>query len=238
MITGAQGRLGSELKKLYPKAHCPVFEIREWTDLSRIFKECEPDIVIHCAAMTNVGECEKHPWACYDINVLGTAGIVEFCEVYDSKLVYISTDHVFDGEKGMYKETDIPNPTSMYAKSKLMGEWFTLTNPKNLVIRTSFMKDFPFKKAYTDKMFNAEKVGTIAKMVKKAVDMNLTGLYHIAGKPKTVFDLARKFNPKVEPMCLVERPTNDIGMKYLKDTTMDISKWENAKRTYRRKHKL
>ena len=241
LLTGSSGRLGSELKKLYPKAICPTVDDMDIifdNEVADYIRDKKPDIIIHCAANTDVSMCEREPFGAYLVNSLGTYWLSQETEFVNTKLVYISTDHVFDGEKGYYKETDTPNPTTVYGKSKLMGEWFTLANPKNLVIRTSFMKDFPFEKAYTDKFFNAEKVEVIAKMIKQAIDMNLTGLYHIAGRPKNVFYLAQKLNPKVKPMKLNDRPCNDAGLKYLKDTTMDIRKWENAKRTYRRKHKL
>ena len=107
-----------------------------------------------------------------------------------------------------------------------MGEWYVLSDPNDLVIRTSFMKDFPYEKAYVDKYFNAEPVKEIAKMIKKAIDMDLKGLWHIAGKKKTIMDLARKLKPGVKPMMLKDRPKNNAGLAYLRDTSMNIDKWE------------
>lgn len=244
MITGSSGKLGSELKKLFPEAKDPAdvnfisFDLRNAMSIKHAFLNIlnhapPPKLLIHCAAMTDVSKCEENPFDCYETNAIGTFLLAKACKIWGAKMVYISTDHVFDGKNNSpyyncYSEDDKPNPIGHYAKSKLMGEWFVLSDPNNLVIRTSFMKDFPFERAYTDKHFNAEKVSVIAKKIAKAIDMNLTGIYHIAGHPKSVYDLAKTMKSKVKPMELKDRPTNPAGLKYLKDTTLDINKWEEA----------
>jgi len=228
LITGASGVLGSELRKIFPKAICPTeseLDVTDFDDVITSINLHKPDVVIHCAAMTNVSECERRPFRCYNINVIGTQNIVKVCDDLDIKMVYISTDHVFDGTSTLYTEKDTPNPQGVYARSKLMGEWFTLANPKNLVIRTCFMKTFPFEKAYTDKYFNAEKVEKIAEWIAKAVVDDLKGIWHIAGFRKSIYDFAKRLNPSVKPMLLKDRPLNPDGILYLKDPSMDVSKW-------------
>lgn len=227
LITGASGRLGSELRKHFSDILVPTeskMNILYFDDIYDYFMEHPPNLVIHCAALTDVVSCEHHPTMAYDMNSTATLYIAEMCDIVNAKMVYISTDHVFDGETGNYNEEDVPNPVSVYAKSKLIGEWYTLANPNNLVIRTSFMKDFPFERAYADKYFSGEKVETIAEWIAKAV--NLKGLWHIAGKRKSIYGLAKTIKPNVKPMKLEERPVNGAGMPYLKDTSMDVSKWK------------
>jgi dTDP-4-dehydrorhamnose reductase len=228
LITGANGRLGSELAKLFPGAYTEEFEILDVAKGEEIIKKVKPDVIIHCAAMTDVCKCEKDPLQCYLVNSLGTFSIASLCYDNHIKLVYIGTDHVFDGTLGYYDENDIPNPQGIYAKSKLIGEYYALADKNNLVIRTSFMKDFPFERAYIDKYFNAEKVASIANMIKQAVMLDLHGIYHIAGEPKSVYVLAKQFNKNVKRMELKDRPVNSIGMPYLKDTSLNIDKWRKA----------
>jgi len=228
LITGGNGVLGTELKKVFPKAVCPTEEqidITNELEVADMMIEHNPDVVIHCAAMTNVSKCEKDPNHCYDVNAIGTYGISQMCDIIDAKMVYISTDHVFDGKCTLYNEESTPNPQGIYARSKLMGEWFTLTNPNNLVIRTCFMKEFPYEKAYTDKFFNAERVDKIAEWIGIAVNDNLKGIWHVAGFRKSIYHFGKKLNPLVKPMLLKDRPLNPDGIPYLKDPSMDVSKW-------------
>lgn len=250
MITGASGRLGTELKKHFPKAICPHYTDMDITDrdevgryLTKLLDPTEKLIIIHCAAVTDTKYCEEEAYDAYRTNTVGTFYLADW--IYnlwkfnlDIKLVYISTDHVFDGEQnfcddcgGMrkprlhYKEDDIPNPQGHYAKSKLIGEWFTLANPDNLVIRTSFMKDFKFKKAFADKYWSGLWVEDAAKLIAKAVKMDLKGLYHIAGKRQSIYDFVKTRYPKVKPMLLKDNPIGRCGLSYLKDTSLDINKW-------------
>ena len=229
-MTGASGRLGTELKKHFKDIYTPdMCDITLPEDIKSIF-DIEWDTLIHCAAMTDTKECEENPFDTYRINSVATYMLAYLCHLHRRKMVYISTDHVFDGKKGNYKEYDIPNPQGVYAKSKLMGEWFVLSNPKNLVIRTSFMKDFPFEKAFTDKYFSADTVDTVAKEISLAIKSDLMGMWHIAGKRKSVYTLAKKLNPNTKPMKLSDKPISRSGLPYLKDTSLNISKWLKVKR--------
>lgn len=228
IMTGGSGRLGSELKKRFTRIRHPtegVFDVTNPAGMYEYLEGKEVEAVIHCAAMTDVTHCEFNPLEAYCVNALGTYYLAEICDDLRIKMIYISTDHVFDGQKGNYSESDIPNPIGVYAKSKLMGEWFTLSNPKNLVIRTSFMSDFQFDKAYTDKYFSAEDVNTTSRMIARAINDGLTGLWHIAGDRKSVYNLAIRFKKDVGAMELKDRLFNDAGLAYLKDTSLDCSKW-------------
>ncbi|HQN76204.1 MAG TPA: SDR family oxidoreductase, partial [Methanomassiliicoccales archaeon] len=98
-----------------------------------------PELVVLCAAMTNVDQCEREPDAAYKVNMEGTLNVAAECRSSGAKLVYISTDYVFNGLKGMrYHEFEPVDPLSIYAKSKLEGERVTLDAGRgNLVCRVS-----------------------------------------------------------------------------------------------------
>ena len=87
-----------------------------------IIKKIKPDYIVHTAAFTNVDACEMHKEDAFKINVNGTKHIAEASKEINTKLVYVSTDYVFDGEKGMYKEDDPTNPVDYYGETKLEGE--------------------------------------------------------------------------------------------------------------------
>ncbi len=150
MITGGAGQLGYDvIKELnsrgYFNIYAPTIEELDLTDKTKVdeaFEREKPEIVIHCAAYTAVDKAEENYEAAYDINVNATSYISDNCKKLNSKLVYISTDYVFDGKKDLnstYNVDDTPNPSSVYGKTKLLGERAALNNPKTFIVRTSWV---------------------------------------------------------------------------------------------------
>lgn len=98
--------------------------------------EFQPQIIVHCGALTHVDYCEDHVEESYEKTVVSTRNLLQLAEKYQAKLVYLSTDYVFDGEQGPYVETDAVNPLSIYAKHKLEAEReVMLHHPDHLVLR-------------------------------------------------------------------------------------------------------
>lgn len=98
---------------------------------------CCPEVIIHCAAMTQVDECEKHKDVCWQTNVDGTESIIKIARSIGAFLIFVSTDFVFDGESGPYSEQDTPNPISQYGKSKLAAEDLIQNSGiKHAIVRT------------------------------------------------------------------------------------------------------
>lgn len=150
MITGGAGQLGYDVikelnKRGYYNIYAPTIEELDLTNkeaVDKAFEKEKPELVIHCAAYTAVDKAEDNYEAAYNINVNATGYIAENCEKLNSKLIYISTDYVFDGTKRLdltYDVNDIPNPMSVYGKTKLMGEREALNNPKTFIVRTSWV---------------------------------------------------------------------------------------------------
>lgn len=130
LVTGANGQLGydvvqhlNELGIEHLGVDRNVLDITNQDAVSKILTSYGPDVVIHCAAYTAVDKAENDRENCYAVNVLGTRYIAEVCQNIDAKMVYISTDYVFDGE-GIepFKETDQPNPINYYGQTKYEGE--------------------------------------------------------------------------------------------------------------------
>lgn len=97
-------------------------DITNKTEVTEIIGELQPDVVINTAAMTNVDACEAQKEQCHALNVDAVQYLVEACMAYNTHLVHLSTDFIFDGEDGPYDEEAEPNPLSYYGKSKLMAE--------------------------------------------------------------------------------------------------------------------
>jgi dTDP-4-dehydrorhamnose reductase len=105
--------------------------------LTSAILEVKPDYIVNTAAMTNVDACEKDKEVCYDLNVNVVRNLIEVCDTIDAHLVHLSTDFIFDGEKGNYTETDVPNPLSYYGQTKLESEKLLQNSDINFtVLRT------------------------------------------------------------------------------------------------------
>ena len=130
LVTGANGQLGyeviNELKKRSIKciaADREEFDITDFLATQNFIMNCSPDAVIHCGAYTMVEQAEDKSDLCYQVNVIGSENIAKCCKAIKAKMIYISTDYVFDGQKdGYYEVDDTPNPLNIYGKSKLLGE--------------------------------------------------------------------------------------------------------------------
>ena len=156
LITGAFGQLGHALQSvLSRKSNYELIctgrkikkgqegiplDIRNQVALKEIINTTAPDLLINLAAMTNVDACELNPKLAGEINV---AGLQHICDSFKGKIIHLSTDYVFDGTSGPYKEDDPLNPISIYGKTKLASEHILLEKDiKNLVIRGNVLYDY------------------------------------------------------------------------------------------------
>lgn len=130
LVTGANGQLGYDVVKELQKQNIECygasrqdFDIVDFEVTENFIKNYMPDVVIHCAAYTAVYKAEDEQGLCYLVNASATENIAEICKKINAKMLYISTDYVFDGTKeGFYKVDDKPNPINVYGKTKLLGE--------------------------------------------------------------------------------------------------------------------
>lgn len=149
LITGGSGQLGFDIKRELINRYgsvdilTPNHEELDITDSNatiEYIKTNKPDVIFHCAAYTKVDQAEEDCKTCYDVNVNGTKNIRDGAKNVDAKLIYVSTDYVFDGSKmGLYKTTDEVNPVNFYGQTKLLGEQIVLEYPKTFVARTSWV---------------------------------------------------------------------------------------------------
>ena len=130
LVTGANGQLGYDVVKELQKQNIECFgvtrkdfDIIDFEATEKFITNYMPDVVIHCAAYTAVDKAEDEQGLCYLVNASATENIAQICKKIDAKMVYISTDYVFDGtKKDFYEVDDKPNPINVYGKSKLLGE--------------------------------------------------------------------------------------------------------------------
>lgn len=145
LITGAQGQLGHALQQAFSGEDLilkdlPTFDLTKSDSESQIVA-ARPSVILHVGAYSNVDEAEREPNHTLAVNAQGTMFVARAAATLDAKLIYLSTDYVFDGTQTVpYREDDTPHPINVYGQSKLEGEIIALaTCPNTLVVRTAWL---------------------------------------------------------------------------------------------------
>ncbi|MFQ6672484.1 MAG: SDR family oxidoreductase, partial [Candidatus Tectimicrobiota bacterium] len=150
VVTGAGGMLGGALVRVMgsPEVDCRAYsssalDVTDREAVEETLRQDRPDWVLHAAAFTRVDACESEPERAFAVNVEGTRHVAEAAAAEGARLLYVSTDYVFDGDKGSpYKEEDEPAPLSVYGASKLAGERVvqgTVPAGRWVIVRTAWL---------------------------------------------------------------------------------------------------
>ena len=226
IFTGGSGLLGSEFRKIRPDIDylsSGEFNVTNYDQMKKYVESHSCDLLIHAAAFTSPPLIEKNPLKALEVNITGTANVVKLCMEFGIHLIYISTDYVFKGDKGNYKETDPVYPVNKYAWSKLGGECVVRMYDKSLIIRTTFGPNvFPYPKAFIDQWTSRESVAVIAGKIAKLLDKDICGVIHVGGKRKTVYEYAKSLDAAKE---IDKLSVNDVGFTVPKDTSLNCEKY-------------
>jgi dTDP-4-dehydrorhamnose reductase len=207
LCTGLRKRyevFGSYLHHSFTLDNCYPFklDLTSQGEIQRCIEQIRPDVIIHTAAITNPDQCEKNRELAEMVNVSGTKSIARCAQTSSFRLIYISTDLVFNGEKGFYHEEDQPDPVNYYGETKLRGE-NTVKEllPDSVIVRVSLMYGWGngMNGCFTDWMLNTlkkkEKLNlfidqyrtptlvndTVSGLEKIVEDPQSTGTFHLAG---------------------------------------------------------
>jgi dTDP-4-dehydrorhamnose reductase len=217
LITGASGLYGSKLAQIALLRNYEVYssdiqnlsvygnfvglDVSSKEQVEAAFRNIKPDIVVHAATLTDVDKCEIEKGIAWKVNVEGTKNITEAASAAGAFLIYISTDYVFSGEKGCYKETDTPDPINYYGFTKLKAEEIIQTQPEYFIARPSViygstpaggkvnfalwlvesLRKGERVKIVTDQ-WNTPTLNTnLAEMTLEVIERQLTGIYHLCG---------------------------------------------------------
>ncbi|MCC8166530.1 MAG: sugar nucleotide-binding protein [Planctomycetes bacterium] len=227
-ITGGSGTLGTELQKLAPDAHSPSSRDFDVTDFAAMRTHCAgmadgSTTLIHAAAYIFTRLDQADPMRALDVNIIGTSNIVKLCLLKNWRLVYISTDYVFRGDKGGYREEDEVFPFNEYAWTKLGGECAVMMYKNSLVVRTSFGPEpFPFPKAFRDQWTSKLDVAVLADAIIRVARSSITGTLHVGSPRRTVLDYARSISPD---KSIGEISRLDATFAYPYDTSLDCRKF-------------
>ena len=269
LVIGGGGQLGSKIVEHAQQTHslyatymtrrprlkdARIYQVDK-TDkeaIQGLIKSLKPDAVIDTAAIHNVDYCETHTEEAYQVNVEGTRNIAEACKNLGTKMVFVSTDYVFDGRKGLYSETDPANPVNYYGQSKLEGETAVSEACENHVIaRTSVIyswvsastlqsssgkpmnfamwvtmklgKDEPIN-IVTDQYSSPTLADSLASTLIEVCEQETTGLYHVAGKTRlNRYDFTKKFAKMMGYDQSLVNPIDSSNLKQRAERPMDSS---------------
>ena len=263
LVTGSAGLVGQQVVKYLSKSN-QVFscyneskpeygdsvkmDLKNYEMISSVLTEIKPDVVIHLGAMTGVDLCEKEKTSASEINTKATEIIAKECSKLNSFLVYVSTDYVFDGNFGMYKEGDVANPLGFYGKSKLEGEKAVQNFSTNWCIaRTSTPFGLhPTKKSFPmwvienlqkqkqidvliDQFTSPTYIPNLSRMLIEISERRITGIIHAAGASKiSRYQMASMISDKLNLDGTLLKQISMNKMKWVaqrpKDSSLDVSR--------------
>ena len=203
IFTGGTGRFAKVFKNF--KTNYKVFypnkknlNINKLYSIKRYVSKIKPDYLIHCAALSRpMSIHDNNINKSIDTNIIGTSNIVKICNVYKVKLIYFSTNYVYPGVKGNYKENDPVMPINKYAISKLGGECAVQMYKNSLILRICmtekpFIHKYAFNDLITNFIFHEDVVKIFPKILK------LKGIINIGGKSQSVFSFVKKYNKNIK----------------------------------------
>lgn len=219
LITGSNGQLGNELQKIVSTGKAEIgsvseeiknaevfamdvdiLDITNLEQVKKVLNEVKPDVVINCAAATNVDGCEANQDLAFKINSLGPRNLAMVAEELGAKIVQVSTDYVFSGVgEAPLKECDLVAPVSVYGKTKLLGEEFVRDfSTKYYIVRTAWLygyvghnfvytmmklgKDRDTLNVVNDQLGNPTHANDLAYHILKLIQTEEYGVYHCTGK--------------------------------------------------------
>lgn len=230
LITGSNGQLGNELKKIIETGQAEIagisleiknsevialdindLDITNFLVVKEKLEDIKPDVVINCAAATNVDGCELNKDLAFKVNSLGAKNLAKVCEKIGAKIVQVSTDYVFSGKGDTpLTEFDLVSPYSVYGKTKLLGENYVKDfSSKYFIVRTAWLygyvghnfvytmqrlgREKDSLKVVNDQRGNPTHANDLAYHILKLIETEEYGIYHCTGKGEcTWYDFAKK----------------------------------------------
>jgi dTDP-4-dehydrorhamnose reductase len=267
LLTGATGLLGGHLLREFKERGADVVA---WTathsgtlfgarlhpvDLGnpegivQALREAKPECVLHTAALSSIADCHRDPERAWRINITGSALLAAEAECVGARFLHVSTDLVFDGEQGQYREEDLPNPLSVYGQSKLAAEEAVRRHERTLIVRCSllFGLSLTARRGFFDHQLSALRGGqslnlfqdewrsplslrTAARALVALTASDQVGLLHIGGPERmTRLEMGERLakylglkSPNITACSRQDAPTAEPRPR---DVSLDSSRW-------------
>ncbi len=259
LIVGSDGQLAFDLIKVF-KDDCEVagsthkdFDVADKTAVFNFIENKKPEIIINAAANTKTEECELNPEKSFQTNAIGAYNVSKAAASVGAKIIFISTDYVFDGSKEFFTESDNPNPLNVYGASKLAGELLTrIANQDYFIIRTCWLygahgsgKGYSFISLMLEKARNSENIKVVddqfgsptytydlALKIKELINKNApAGTYHIANSCScSWYEFAKKIFELSNLKPNFEQIKSGDGLSKIKRPKYSVLLSENLKK--------
>ena len=201
-MLGGTGLLGSEFKKISDFILSGrEIDITNESELYSKLDVIKPEIILLAAAESNSVTIDNNPIPALETNIKGVVNVTKYCIEKNIRLVYISTDYVYDSQSDNHQEDEPLKPFNLYAWTKLGGECSARAHKNSLIIRTSFgSSEYPYEFAYGNRFVSKDYVDVIAPMIKDLVLSDEVGIINVGTEEKTLYEYAQQRNPKVKEM--------------------------------------
>jgi dTDP-4-dehydrorhamnose reductase len=249
LITGAAGFIGSHLAKAFKGRYClalldletrgndliEVLDVTKKYAVKKAVQGFEPDVVIHLAGNKNLSYCENHPDEAFRVNTEATRFLADAAKDVGAKMVFISSDYVFDGERGNYRERDVPNPTTVYGKAKFESEkYIEHSCPRYTILRSSAvygrgggffdwlvtsLRNGREVDVLTDTYFTPTYIGDLIWAFDRIISSDISDILHVAG-PEAV----SRYNMAVEIAKWLKSDLGLIKGASVRDLNLPIAK--------------
>ena len=266
LITGANGYIGSRLRNFLKDVGYAVYgvtskkeheekiyqlDINDSEKLLRIFGSVKPNVVVHTAALASLSECEKNPELAMKVNVDATRNLIETIRKTDKnvKFVFLSSDYVFDGQRGNYKEDDEVKPQTVYGKTKALAETYIIENlPNYLICRTanvygrggnffnfvsSILQQNNVVKAFADTFYTPTYLDYLLDSIKALIEADFKGVIHIAGPERlSRYEFALKMAETLGKEKSLVQPVKVVDKLIAKDSSLNCEYSRKVLRNY------
>ena len=236
LLLGGSGTLGSKIikSKLFPNLKYPkkkILNILNKKQIENYLIKKKINLVLHCAALARVKDCELNKNKAKKINIIGTQNIVKSIlkiqkmKKKDIKLVFISSDAVYASVKGNYKETDKTNPYNFYGLTKLKGEKIVKKLKNYIIIRTRFFdkRKIPFKYSAINIYTSSLEVNKLVKYISILIKKKFQGTINVGGPKISDFKQYKKYKKSLDP-CDKSKILNELNFKIATNASLNISK--------------
>ena len=243
LLIGGSGNLGSTIlnSKLFQKISAPSkrkLNLLKKNTIRKILKK-NFDIIINCAAIARMKECDANPKIAIDVNISGVLNLVEEIIHYNNnnakkiKLIHISTDAVYSSIKGNYSEKDIPKPYNVYGWTKLCGENFIKFLDDFVIIRTRFFnkKKIIYNTAAKDIFTSMIEINKLAKEIKKISFTSFNGIINIGERKNSDYLNYKKYKKNIKP-CFRKDIMKNLNFIIAKDASLNLNLHKKIKKKY------
>src|SRR3989338_6045523 len=238
LLTGGSGKLVSAIKnsRFFPNLLTPIRKELDITN-EKIVKDYigshNLEGIIHTAALVDLATCERNPIDAITTNIVGTANLIRavLAKNKNIRFLFISTDQLYDGIKGNFKETDLPNTPNKYGWTKLGAECAVNILPNSCIIRTSFFIPENVIKNYDDSpddMYSSKlEINELVKNISIVYSSNMRGLINIGDARMSNYERFSKYKPSIKRIKFKEVQKRISGTTILRDASLDSTQWKN-----------